>query len=515
MKRFATFCLTLILGLGFVICAGCLPRQLVVWSPDGGQAVVMDSNSTSLCDGDGKLARLDIGTVQAAAWTADSKHVLLAVQKSAAKWAQLAAVLDEPSRQAAIAAADDLEKAILAAPAGEELTDKVTQDIAKKVFENRGSLAAAATVYLRDNRPEALRKRLGDKWKDLEEKMSVVYTQLGLYDLDGMSLKPGLVISNSLKGINELRLAPAGKAVAYVTGSDRTTNSFTLWLAPMTANAAPRELADKVAIFPDFSADGQHVAYIQSDKPLKGASAPLGTLAWRQVADANGAILAELPDAEDLAALVFDNTSAVRCLDDGRIIFASGDANLPAALAEMPKTKSLFIFNPGVPATVTIFNPGGRAKVARVVPGKGENQLPEDLLFDLSPDQKQVSIAGGDGKVAVVSLADGQITWVLNEEVEENKLQMLPSWRRAGELCFIIPAVKGAAAGRSEVALWSAGKTTVISKAWPDAVLENLTFAPSQKPPATAPATGPATAPAPATAPSTGPATASAPAPAK
>jgi hypothetical protein len=73
---------------------------------------------------------------------------------------------------------------------------------------------------------------------------------------------------------------------------------------------------------------------------------------------------------------------------------------------------------------------------------------------------------------------------------------MLPSWRRAGELCFIIPAAMGAPTGRSEVALWSAGKTTVISKAWPDAVLENLTFAPSQKPPATAPATGPATAPA-------------------
>jgi len=498
MKRFATFCLTLILGLGLVVCAGCLPRQLVVWSPDGARAVVMDSNSTSLCDGDGKLATLDVGTVQAAAWMADSKHVLLAVQKSAAKWADLAAVLDEPTRQAVIAAADDFEKAFLATPAGEELTDKGTQDIAKKAFENRGSLAAAATVYLRDARPEALRKRLGDKWKDLEEKMSVPYTQLGLYELDGMSLKPGMVILNSLKGVNELRLAPAGKAVAYVTGSDRTTNSFTLWLAPMTANAAPRELADRVAIFPDFSADSRHVVYIQAAKPLEGASAPLGTLARRQVADANGASLAELPDAEDLAALVFDNMLAARCLADGRILFSSADANLPAALAEMQKTKSLFTFTPGEPA-----------KVARVVPTDSKTQLPEDLLFDLSPDQKLVSVAGGNGRIAVVSLADGQITWVQQEEDKEGKLQMLPAWRKTGELCFIIPAAKAAPTGRSEVALWSAGKTTVISKAWPDAVLENLTFVPSQKPPATAPATGPATETAPATAPApeTAPAT--------
>jgi hypothetical protein len=295
--------------------------------------------------------------------------------------------------------------------------------------------------------------------------------------------------------------------VAYVTGSDRTASAFTLWLAPMTANAAPRELADRVAIFPDFSADGRHVAYIQAAKSPEGKAAPLGTLGIRQVADANAALLAELPEAEDLAALVFDNMLAARCLADGRILFSSADANLPAALADMQKTKSLFIFNPGVPATVTIFNPGGRAKVARVVPTDSKTQLPEDLLFDLSPDWKLVSVAGGNGRVAVVSLADGQITWVLNEEVEENKLQMLPSWRRAGELCFIIPAAKAAPTGRSEVALWSAGKTTVISKTWPDAVLENLTFAPSQKPPATAPATGPATAPAMAPAPETAPAT--------
>jgi hypothetical protein len=483
MKRFAAVCVMILPGLALVVSAGCLPRQLVVWSPDGARAVVMDSNSTSLCDGEGKLAALDVGTTQAAAWTPDSKHVLLAVQKSAAKWAQLAPVLDEPTRQAVIAAADALEKAILATPAGEELTDKDTQEIAKKVFQGRNSLAPAATVYLRDVRPDALRKRLGKKWDDMA-KLSIPYTHLGLYDLDGMSLKPGPVILNSLKGVNELRLAPAGKAVAYVTGSDRTESSFTLWLAPMTPKAAPRELADRVAIFPDFSANGQHVAYIQSAGSDEGKPMIVGRLARRQVADANGDIPAELPDAEDLAALVFDNMSAVRCLADGRILFASGDANIPATVAEMQKSKSLFAFTPGEPA-----------KVARVVPADSKIQLPEDMLFDLSPDQKHVSFAGGNGKVAVLTLADGQITWVLNEEVKENKLQMLPAWRKTGELCFLIPPNKemNKNENRSEVALWSAGKTTVISKAWPDAVLENLTFAPSPKKPTTAPATGPAT----------------------
>lgn len=91
-----------------------------------------------------------------------------------------------------------------------------------------------------------------------------------------------------------------------------------------------------------------------------------------------------------------------------------------------------------------------------------------------------------DAKVCVVALADGQITWV---QKVEGKLRTLPSWRSAGELCFIIPATKEDPHSRPEVALWSAGKTRVISTNWPDKVIENLTFIPSQKqPPTTAPA---------------------------
>ncbi len=487
MKRFVAACTMFLLGLGFVVSVGCLPRQLVAWSPDGNRAVVMDANSTSLCDGSGKLASLDIGPAQAAAWAADSKRVLLAVQKSATKWAELAEVLDEPTRQAVIAAAGDLEKAIQATPGGEELTDKETQEIAKTVFVGRNSLAPAAMVYLRDARPDVMRKRLGKKWDDMA-KLSVPYTQLGLYDLDGMSLKPGPVILNSLKAVNELRLPPAGKAVAYVTGSDRTENSFTLWLAPTTAKATPRELADRVAVFPDFSADGQNVVYIQAAGTDDGKPLVVGRLAIRQVADANGTILAELPDAKDLATLVFDNASATRCLADGRILFSSGDANIPATFDDTQGPKSLFVYNPGRPA-----------KVTRIVPADSKTQLPVALLFELSPDQRQVSVAGNDANVCVLTLADGQVTWV-QQEGREDKLKMLPSWRKPGELCFLIPPNKETIKNedRCEVALWSAGKITVISKAWPDSVMENLNFAPSPKKPTTAPTTEPAPAGAPA-----------------
>lgn len=468
----------LLLGIGVVMSSGCWPRQLVVWSPDGGRAVVMDANSTSLCDADGKLTRQDIGTVQAAAWTPDSKRVLLAVQKSATTWPQLAEALNKPTKQAVINAADDFEKAILAKPADAKLTeDKALEPIVKKVFEKRGSLIAPALAYLRDSRPDALRKRLGKKWQELD-KLSVGYTQLRLFELDGLSLKPATVILNSLQGVQELRLSPDGRAVAYVTGSDREKNSFTLWVAPMTAKATPRELADRVAMFPDWSVDGQHLAYVQAAAGTDSKSLKLGTLARSHVADANGALLAEPPDAKELAGLIFADTLIVRCLADGRLLFSSAEVALPTTAADMPEQMSLFAVDPARPAVVT-----------RMIPRQSEAKIPKQLLFELSPDRTHVSIAGNDAKVCVMTLADGRITLV---QRTEGKLQMLPSWRAPAELCFIIPPAKDDPKARPEVALWSAGKTKIISKDWPDEVMEKLTFVPSQKqPPTTAPATMP------------------------
>jgi len=475
MKRFAAICLMLAVALASAVSAGCWPRQLVVWSPDARRAVVMDSNSTSLCDGDGKLARLDVGAARAAAWMPDSKSVLLVMRASADNWAELAKALDQPTRQAVIAAGGDLEKAILALPGNAELTDDDVQPIVKRVFKGRGSLLAAALVYLRDARPDDLRKRLAERWKEMD-KLSVNYSQLRLFDLNGMSLKPAAVILNSLKDVHVLRLAPDGEAVAYVTGSDRTQNGYTLWLAPMTADAAPRELADRVALFPDWSTDGRHVAYVQSAGAKDAKPVSLAALSKRQVADGKGKLLDEMPEPEPLAAVVFDNLLGVRCLADGRILFASADMTLPAAVEKMHKPISLFTFNPGDPT-----------KVTRVIGAQSQSQLPESFVFELSPDHKQISLAGNDAKVCVAALADGRITWV---QQQEGQLRMLPSWRSAGELCFMIPAGGDDPHSRGEVALWSAGKTRILSKDWPDDVLENLTFSPSQKqPPATAPAT--------------------------
>lgn len=478
MKHFTNTRINILaaVAIAAAIQSGCFPRQLIIWSPDATRAVVMDANSTSICDGEGKLARLDVGATQAAAWMPDSKTVILAMSKSADTWTDLAKVLDTPTRHAVIAAADDLEKAILAEPADARLTDDDFEPIVKRIFENRGSLLSAALVYLRDAKPDALRKRLGEKWKDLDE-MSTSYSQLRMFDLDNMSIKPGATILNSLLGIYGVRLAPNGQAVAYITGSDKTKEALTLWLAPATANATPRELADRVAMFPDWSTDGRYIAYIQSAGAKDGKPVQVATLSRRQVADDAGNLLDRLPKADDLAAVVFDTNQTARCLPDGRILFASADMTLPAVVEKAKKPISIFAFKPGQPASV-----------ARLIPAKRARQLPDNPIFQLSPDGKLICMTNS-AKVAVLDLASGKATLV---QRTEGKLQMLPSWRAPAELCFIVPATKDDPDARPEVALWSAGKTKIISKTWPNKVMEKLTFVPSPKQAiTTAPATMP------------------------
>lgn len=455
--------LTVMLAAALVVSAGCWPRQLVIWSPDGNRAVVMDANETSLCDAEGKLARLDLGAVQGAAWLADSKSVLLAVRESATTWEALAEGLDDEEKQVAISLAKDFEKAVKALPGDKEASDEQAEAIVKQVFSDyKIRYAPAAFMYLKDRGPGVIAKRLGKRWREGAEDMSVDYTALALYDLDGMALKPGKTILTTLRGVLALRLAPNDKTAAYVTSSDEIESGYTLWLAPVSAGARPTELADGVALYPDFSADSRYVAYIQSTSKEKKRSLSLGTLSRRRVADRKGKLLTEPRKAEDLAGMLFAESLGVRCMRDGRILFAAAAVKLPATPADMPEQASLYAFDPARSTTL-----------ARVLPRQAEADLPKQMLFELSGNQEMVSVTGSDGKVCVVTLADGKVRCV---QKQGGNLRMLPSWRKANELCMFVPPAEDKPEGRPEVGLWSEGTTRIISKDWPDEVIKNLNF---------------------------------------
>ena len=480
MTRFTRGSIALIVA-ALSVTAGCLPRQLVVWSPDGSRAVVMTQKETYVCDGDGKLAKTNLGVATAAAWMSDSRRVVLAVNQTAEKWADLVPALDEPTRRAIIAIADELDKKILQTPTGKKLPEEQAEAITKATFEGKENLMPAVLLYLCDHRAEAVKKYYGDEWEDLR-KVSVTYSRLSVCRLDGMSLKPDCVLLNSLKGIQEVRLSPGGKRVAMVTPSDRAEQAdalwaHTLWVAEIAAKATPVEVADIIGLFPDWSPDGKLVylqaAGMKDDKPIG-----IGMLCSRGVVDADG----NQPKPQQLAMTSFDPSQTVRCLPDGRIVFTSAELSIPAASHDTAQSR------------VFVYAPDEEPKVKPLLIDEAAEELAGMSILALGPDGKTVCVSNGS-KVAVVSLANGKLTWV---QRETKNAGMLPSWRKAGELCFLkAPGKDDGEDARDEVALWSNGKVRTISKDWPDEVMENLTFAPKKKPMLTTsmPATQPATRP--------------------
>ena len=120
----------------------------------------------------------------------------------------------------------------------------------------------------------------------------------------------------------------------------------------------------------------------------------------------------------------------VRCLADGRILFASTEVTLPAATRDMPQRWSLFSLDPSK-----------RATVSRVLARQSEIDLPDmAYLFEVSPDETRAAVVGDKGRVAVVTLATGDVRMVQPMESASEghglKFKTVPKWRSNEELCF-------------------------------------------------------------------------------
>jgi hypothetical protein len=132
-----------------------------------------------------------------------------------------------------------------------------------------------------------------------------------------------------------------------------------------------------------------------------------------------------------------------------------------------------------------------------LLPRRQADQLGERMdLFELSPDERFLSVPGGKGEVAVLDLTDNKIYVVQDNVQGERELRLPPVWRSAGELCFVgPPGGEHASKDRGEVVLWSLDehgdpKYRVLSKDWPQAAVERW-LTRREKKPTTRPAPSP------------------------
>lgn len=459
---------------------GCIPKR-VAWSPDGKRAAVAGEHGLYLCDGDGNLSErlidgLDKGCLTPVVWLADSRRLLVVRTRHEKRWDEVAKLLTDEKRTKLEACAEQVR------------AELQQHEDPWESFESR--VLRGLTPGERQAIRVCLRKRLGDDpaaqtgkaWeaaKDAEAEVSFIQ----LLDAAPSGVKPGEILAESIDGIFVQVLSGDDRNVAYVTAVATSGDKIEcprdlfaqdqqrehgLFVVPTDPGSPPRLVARHVAWYPDWSADGQHLAYVQSshgfDPDEEDSRIELGTVARKKVASEDGALLEAFGIQEDLAGVLFTQGLKVCCLRDGRIVFSAADVHLPSTPEDVPEGMSLFAVAPRQQATVT-----------RLVPRKAERSLPEQSfgfgMFEFSPDQTRVVMAEARGTVAVFELAGGGVTVVnsCDKVSDREAISTLPTWRSDEELCFEVPAGSSLAAeGHEGIVLWSPKGTRSISKTWAD-----------------------------------------------
>jgi len=463
------------LVLAALIVAGCDPTNYS-WSPDGRWMAVFTDGGLRLCDADGNLSPTTIPGVKVAAWFPDSKRVLVSREIEAKTWDEVAKYLSPKQLQEITDAAETARQALLAydwnAPNaddwdkfGDAFTAKhpLTEQDKRVLNEYVGAIA----LYVRDHEDAQLRQTIPpDRQKELQSVTQSVQF-LEVYGVDPFTATPIAQLMTTLQGINSLRVSPTGAAAIVVTSGDRAGDLLVLG----TDGKHPAmQISDRAASSPDWSADGRDVVFIQAaQKPATGDAALLGSLSRVTVIGDNGAPLAKPAAAEDVAGLIYDQRSRVRCLKDGRIMFASAQVALPSTASDMPQRPQLFSVIPSNAATVN------RVLSREVVETLGNSAE----YFELSPDGQRVSIPDQTGKVDVVDLRSGEVITVQSKPVvssadqnHQPALYTIPQWRSNDELTFMAPGDDG----RPSLILWSiskkAGKT--LSTNWPPGTTDSI-----------------------------------------
>lgn len=434
-----------------LLLAGCLQERLF-WSPDGARAAVLTADGLYLTDPAGKLSPLLLPRAYRVAWLGDSRRLVVGHSREIKDFASLATALGPERTQRLTAKAESFWRQLLPLRTLKDLPSS-----AIKADDDVGGI----TLYLREKYPAALKEKAGADWKDLEA-MAAEWHTLSVARLDGDRLELGAILHAGLARIGEIRPAPGGLAVAFVTSielSPEPEDSRQILLSPIDGSAPALVVANHTSASPDWSADGRSLWYCTTagagPSGNRGDDLRVGTLSSCRALDANGRIAVE-SQAEAHVSLIFHDRSRVRSLRDGRVVFNAAELHLPVSAKDRDTREGLFVVDP---ATNT---------VTRLCPAEPLANLPPSLAgFDLSPDETQILVADGEGRVWLLTLANQKVELISERANREDAVA--PAWRGPGEFTYLR---KGDS--RSELIQRRGASETVISAAWPEAMLQRL-----------------------------------------
>jgi hypothetical protein len=433
-----------------LLMSGCVARR-IAWSPDGAHAAVFAGDGLHLCGPDGALSETILPSDGLAEWFPDSRRLAVMSVVGKQSWRDLAQVRYDPQSRTVTCVISIEEKERIAQggktvldefKAGHSFTD------AFNALTNLGDLEKnAVAVYLAKR--EGTKEQAGTNWDALQQKeASVVQIRIGTLEEGKLALGPPLI--NTLRKIMDIRVSPTGTAIAY-TAEGEKKDEMQLLVVPTDGSAPPQLVAKNTAYCSDWFVDGHSLLYVHAiSESANSDQLSLGSLTRRGILNAAGRIEIRT-NADDLAGLLFDANNKVRCLSDGRIIFAAVDLHLPCTSLDMPQQPQLFALDPE-----------REAAAIPLIPRAMQDSLPAKTdFYETSPDGKRIAISGEKGAVAVLTLATGALDTV--QAAGKDDTVSVPAWRSAGELCFI-STTKGHSA---QVALWNHGTNRVLSANWP------------------------------------------------
>lgn len=448
------------LALALLFLAGCL-EQVYVWSPDGKRAAVVNLSKEGLmlCDADGTLSVPLVPDVFRVAWLSDSQRLVLARKHNESKWTPIARVMGQP-RAAALVAEAEASWQKFQTGAGWGGVGGVAG-----LFADRDPDWKLVCIYLRERYGEALHAKLdAGQWDDVAKQTAEIQ-ELVMARIEGEKIVTGTQLYEGIDAISDFRVSPGDKAVAFVAElAQGKSKDGRLWVVPVDAST-PQLVAERVAAYPDWTADARSLVYVQASGAASNDDLRLGTLVQREVLDATGKIQLQ-SEQKSLAGLMFSDQTRVRCLRDGRILFNAAEVNLPLTADDYgDEHEQLFALDPARQATLV-----------RMIPRKRQENLPTGLtFFEVSPGERQVLFGDFTGKIGVLTLATGEVQQV--QEPAKDSLQGAPVWRSDGEFTYTrrTPEKDGKKPARAvEVVLRRGEKEKVLSTSWPDAMVNEL-----------------------------------------
>lgn len=436
---------------------GCYDWNRVVWSPDGAHLAFIAHDGLHLSTDAGQLSGPFSDRGEIIEWYPDSKQLLLLTNTHDMDWTQINELADD-EEQEIIRTAQIVKEEL------RTFKGTFTPEEAKRMMEKLyARLGANKDRPLNHNLPEALKYlnavdielkgALSNDWYNALTRPQSRYSSNDKwvaqnYCLKDKELSPAKVLLTTTR-FPSLRISPTGNMLA---GVDDTG----LWI--MSASGGQRKvLCRDVAMFPDWLPDGKSLLVIRrpTEQSVSGKVSRV-KITTNEHSTSNGSVP---PAVEDLCDTVYHPDDRVRCLKDGTILFSGS--------AKDTDSDDLFELKPGTRIPIQIASRGRR------------NGLAALSFFEVSPDERKVTIPSHKGDLDVLMLDERKLIHVQSLHEHPEEIPFAPHWRSAHELCYpklsriIVEKDQTSKVGRFDIALWSYTTSShrTISDKWPQDIM--------------------------------------------